>query len=158
MERKSIDLSTMVNKDEEFELVFPNGQKCIINKGAKPQDPFDFVPKSWEEIVEKYNIDREDSHRLFDYTYFENTEEQEAFIALAQLRLLWHDWVKVLGHPEPCKPYDKYTIIWDYKEEKAKAVHNSYDAMGALSFLHKEHAEKFIECFPELLEKAKILL
>lgn len=167
---KEIDLS---KETEEFRISFP---KCseytiledmdIIVKVPK-QDPFDLVPKSYEELMnnvplfEYTKCEKIPLEYLIDYkncqTRCINEEDRNAFLALIRLRRLWHEWVKVLGVPE--NKLTKYDYRLTYNNHENKVVVDVVMAVGGtLLFKEKSHAEKFIECFGDLLEQAKILL
>ncbi len=111
------------------------------------QGPYDLVSKSWTEFLAKNQMWIPTVYKAFGKT----EEDREAFVALGKLRLIWHEWVTALG--EPTKDWH-YTIKWGMAQQKFY-VNN---AGGSLVFKEQFHAEKFIECFRELLEKAKILL
>ncbi len=81
-------------------------------------------------------------------------KEVEEFIALMQRRQLRKAWV---GDWEP--DYNKVvgkTLIVVYKNTVAIEQFNYYSS--PLSFPTKEMAQEFLDCFKELIEKAKILL
>ncbi len=168
MEKKVIDLS---KEKGNIQLILPEGYEVSKNNngnwGIRQIDPYRDCPKSFNDFCNKNKNGAGDyfmknsgevglmftgiDRKYYGVTMCATKEDAEAFVALIQLRRLWHEWVKVLGTPET----DCYDIYND-EERGISVVSSSYP--HALSFVEQSQAEKFIECFPELLEKAKILL
>lgn len=110
------------------------------------QDTFDLVPKSVEELNNLIFVPYKTEIKCYEI------EDVKALQALSTLRRIWHEWVRVLGGPTP----QEYVTIHYFRV--VGKIDISYNTMGILSFREAVHAKKFVECFGELLEKAKILL
>lgn len=166
MEKKVIDLTDC----KEIVIVnLPNGyEKLEATKGEdgmidsiiftpKTQDPFDLVPKSWKEFC-KNNVDERRDILIESIKISLNNvcnTDADAFMALMELRLIWHEWVKVLIDSKHKELKDYSSIV---KCAYSGEIIVAKGCTGALAFTELTHAEKFIECFKDLLEKAKILL
>ncbi len=184
MEKKVIDL---MDCNEETTIYLPKGyEKLMATKDdsgmidtiiltPKEPDPFGLVPNSWEEFCENnpfYNKPSEyfintssvinERNKVCNYRSKEcdknihaTREDAEAFLALIQLRRLWHEWVRILG--KPSLGQINYYITYNEATNEID-IENCLEINGLLVFDEQFHAEKFIECFKELLDKAKILL
>lgn len=130
----------------------------------------DNKPHSWEEFCENNPImsnecyiqhnsniaivtcgTRDSKH---DKNICISQEEAEAFLALIQLRQIRKAWVDD-WKPDWSDTKSKYVIIV-YKYNIT--ISERYCESEYLSFPTEEMAEEFLECFRDLLEKAKILL
>ena len=130
--------------------------------------------KSWEEFCEKYYdncrleycIDSFSNIRLMDRTYrttkedrnlLATKEDAEAVLALIQLKRLRDQWWESLNWKPDYTNYmlKKYCITLDRDKITIDAffVFNRF-----LSFPTREIAEDFLNCFRDLIEKAKELL
>lgn len=138
--------------------------------------------KSWEEFCEKYNTEineyfiGSDSNILSfigdercicgdeNKRYLDNDrnllatkEDAEAFLALIQLKRLRDQWWEALNwKPDytDCK-ITKYSIVL---LENKLCIGNVYTMSKFLTFPTREIAEDFLNCFKELIEKAKDLI
>lgn len=132
-----------------------------------------YCVRSWEEFCEQYNnIDNEyfiDS--LSDIDIIDNgyrdadknrnllvtKEDTEAFLALMQLKRLRDQWWETLDWKPECSndPLDEYIII---PFNNKITINASFVYSRFLSFPSKEIAEDFLNCFKDLINKAKELL
>jgi hypothetical protein len=129
--------------------------------------------KSWNEFCEKYNNKNND---YFIGTYsnpvpsdiggrdikkdrnlLATKEDVEAFLALIQLKRLRDQWWENLNWKPGYTGYDnaKYSIV--LRENKIH-IDTVYVFNRVLSFPNKEIAEDFLNCFRDLIEKAKELI
>lgn len=130
----------------------------------------DTKPRSWSEycksnnMIHKYLICEYSDIICCDYSCAidENTdknligseEEAKAFLALMQLRLLRKAWIKD-WKPDYCVKSKKWHI--HFSDEQCRV---SWDChmQRTLSFPSQEIAIEFLNCFRDLIEKAKVLL
>ncbi len=179
MEKKVIDLRDL---KEDAVVYLPKNYKVATDTDTVyvevNKDPYEPVPKSWIELFNKYrsfdSVPKDDNNvgiydevsfsksRLYDFLrekFFLNEEDAEAFLALVQLRRLWHEWVEVLGKPLTTKNYCIRYTLGKYNENGYPMFKdNAFGEEGSFRFLEREHAKKYFEHFKELFEKAKILL
>lgn len=100
------------------------------------------------------DVDKHNRSVAYNKNLCTSKEEAEAFLALMQLRQIRKAWV---GDWEPdwLPNKIKYVIIvYQYNI----TISERYGESGPISFPTQEMAEEFLECFRDLLEKAKILL
>ena len=123
-------------------------------------------PKTWGEFVSKnpisdteYYIDRDSIVKGFGYTYdrtktdknlCKTKEEAEAFLALIQLKRLWHEYVE--GFESAYFDYSIYLV----KGEWIMGWNTSY-SYSIFSFPSKDLAQEFLDNFKELFNKVKPL-
>lgn len=149
---------------EDLTLVFQDGS-------TKTYEAKKRVPRSWHEFVEQNpscnheffvdsicgieETDMKERQELFDRNLCKTREEAEAFLALMQLRMLWHAWCEVLGYTD----LNTVSHIYGFKpgpDDETIVMHNV--CCCGLFFKSKETAVEFRDCFKDLLEKARILL
>lgn len=144
-----------------------DGNTYIVKE--KKQGP----PKSWEEFCKNYprttheHFIKNDSNiaQVCNTTYLRSTkcdknictskEEAEAFLALMQLRQLRKAWV---GDWE-CPKDGGYAVIkWNRGSNKIEYCYGYFTFYSVMSFPPSKMASEFLNCFKDLLEKAKVLL
>lgn len=154
----------------------PDGYEIDKEKSTFEEIVFkkiDTKPRSWEEFCENYPVKNEvyingtsyifhrtdgeerERNKTYDKNLLPSIEYAKAILALCQLISLRQVWI---GDWEPdytdyCT--NKYCII--FIEENIKVVKYNY-FRHPLSFPTEEMANEFVECFKDLIEKAKILL
>lgn len=131
-------------------------------------------PKSWEEFCKNFPITPTE-HYIDEYSniisvfgWIHSTrasadknlcvskEEAEAFLALIQLRQLRKAWIG--DWEQPNSNSLTAAILYSVNKQKVIVDGGNYWALNVLSFPTREMTEKFLECFRDLCETAKILL
>ena len=131
-------------------------------------------PKSWEEFVTKnpvmndeYYIDRDSIVKAFGYTndrpdadknLCKTKEEAEAFLALIQLKRLWHEYVDNYSgkvDDDYCYNIDMFSSMnsYEFKVFLGCSVRRKY----LFKFPSEELAEEFLNNFRDLFIKASPL-
>ncbi len=169
---KVIDLTG--EKSASVKLMLPKNVNAVVVDDQVVMieinnNPLDLVPKSWEEFCENNKcmqgefylsddgveiVESKDWERNkdSDKRYFATQEDAEAFLALVQLRRLWHEWVDVFGLPTENKSCGIHV------DSNGREILIHCVGTGMLRFKEKTQALRFVECFGDLLEKAKTLL
>lgn len=128
--------------------------------------------KSWSELCERYPkisceyyINTESQIKLCedlfrtsetDKNLLATKEDTEAFLALMQLKRLRDQWWEVLNWKPDYTDYnDKHAIVVN-KNEISITTTITYHRF--LTFSTEEIAEDFLNCFKDLIEKAKDLI
>ena len=162
---------------KELKIQIPEGQEIDWQESAKQEKiafkKKDTKPRSWKEyyaqqIANKkhgYYIDDEDCssvsvvwNELAEVNKWKNVlpseELAEAFLAMMQLMSLRQAWIGNWKPDWKNPDIKKWCIIFECELKVSYFYSNS----RALSFLTKEMAEDFMNCFRDLLEIAKPLL
>ena len=147
---------------KELKIEIPQGYEIDKEKSTFEKIIFkkiDSRPKTWKEYLDKVkpsysineygnvnywvNVEKFGDNRLF----FDNKNLAEKVIAYAKLLALREDWVKDMLFDEL-----KFIIAWN---ELGVDVFPTKAPKGRLSFPTKEMAEEFLNCFRDLIGKAK---
>ena len=148
-----------INIPEEYEIDRDNSTfEEIVFK--KIEDPFSKLPKTWEEYCKQtkeyvsYFGSNPDSiiKSWFEgyYNEFETKERVKQFVALGRLLQLRDYWVK--GYSE-----FRYAVYGDRLD--GTAICDWRDNINhPLTFPTREMAQKFVECFKDLMKKAHPLI
>lgn len=152
----------------EVKIQIPDNCELIKGGDTYVVHEKDSKPKSWEEFCEKYpvyieayidqysmiyDVSKIKRDPIYDKNICVSKEEAEAFLALMQLRQLRKVWV---GDWEPKHQIENITINKDLRSDNIYAGYNTLSS--PLSFPCLEMAREFLNCFKDLLEKAKVLL
>ncbi len=140
--------------EDEKDIAIKNDVVVFEYTPKGTSDPFDLVPKSWEEYCKRHSYEFSDDDAYDKIVGVCPLQDIDEFIAMFKLRRLWYEWIKVLGEAVEIVE----AIGYNHKKQKFEVITFSDDYRSPLCFADESHAEKFIECFPELLDKAKILL
>ena len=147
-----------INIPEGYEIDKENSTfEEIIFK--KVEDPFSKLPKTWEEycsLMKGKTIHYPDYYyiilRSFEdaYNMFATEERAKQFIALGKLLQLRDYWVK--GYSE-----FRYAVYGDKLD--GTAICDWRDNINhPLTFPTREMAQKFVECFKDLMKEAHPLI
>jgi hypothetical protein len=118
------------------------------------------VPQTWEDYCDNFYPFEKHMHYYPHFAHGFDEDDADAFIAygrLIRLRRAWidnwrPDWSKETSHKNP-----KYCIVSTVSE--GFTVNKCYNGwITMLSFPTQEMAEEFMNCFKDLLEKAKTLI
>lgn len=128
-------------------------------------------PKTWEEFTSRnpisdteYYIDRDSTVKGFGYTYdrtktdknlCKTKEEAEAFLALIQLKRLWHEYVK--DFDSDYFYYSIYLIDVSGAPVGSRWLIDEIDECSIFSFPSIELAQEFLNNFKELFNKIEPL-
>lgn len=126
----------------------------------KVEDPFSKLPKTWEKYCKQtkgytsyygYSINGNTYETKFDgfYNEFLTKERVKQYVALGKLLQLRDYWVKNYSE-------FRYAVYGDYLGTTICDWHDNIHY--PLTFPTKEMAEKFIECFGDLIEQAYPLI
>lgn len=144
--------------------------KLVKELSAKEETKENDVPKSWEEYCKNLNqgyyLNSDSEIDFVEYSstvknsdYAKNMlptkELAEAFLAFMQLMSLRQAWI---GDWEPDWndiSIPKYGIVFEQYEFQ---VDIRWSEAHNLSFPTKEMAQDFLDCFRDLIEKAKVLI
>lgn len=147
---------------KELKVQIPEGYEIDKEKSTFENIVFKKInnrPKSWKEYIDKvhpsYSIDENGNPKFWcmpesfgdTRLFFTNRRLTEKIIAYAKLLALREDWVKE-------RPFNKlkFIIAWN---EFGVDVFSTELPEGRLIFPTKEMAEEFLNCFRDLIEKAK---
>ena len=151
-----------MDKNNNIQIAIPKGYEIDKEKSTFEKIVFkkiDSRPKSWKEYIDKvhpsYSIDENGNPKFWcmpesfgdTRLFFTNRRLTEKIIAYAKLLALREDWVKE-------RPFNKlkFIIAWN---EFGVDVFSTELPEGRLIFPTKEMAEEFLNCFRDLIEKAK---
>lgn len=143
-----------------------DGDTYVVKE--KKQGP----PRSWEEFCKRYPLHANEVYldvngnimlnitlvgrERFTPNWIINKQEAEAFLALMQLRQLRKAWVD--DWEQPNSRTHIAVIAYNINDKKVCVESGNYWSNMVLSFPTKEMASEFLNCFKDLLEKAKVLL
>ena len=144
--------------------------ELVKELSAKEETKANDVPRTWEEyvniITNVYYIDKTSeiktesySRGIADSNYDRNTlptkELAESFLAMMQLMSLRKAWIKDWEPDWKDINISKYGIVF---EECEFQIDIRWGEAHHLSFPTKEMAQDFLNCFKDLIEKAKVLI
>ena len=154
---------------KKLKFYFPEGYEIDKEKSTfeeiifkKVEDPFSKLPKTWEEYCEQtknrtyytyspYNeshVNETAAHGF--YGEFSTKERAKQFIAFGKLLQLRDYWVK--GYSE-----FRYAVYGDKLD--GTAICDWRDNINhPLTFPTREMAQKFVECFKDLIKEARPLI
>lgn len=124
---------------QTIEINVPNGYKAKWNEETKQIDLIKICPKSWDEYCKNLDNDEYDVNISCPRSI---GSDIDAFIKLYQLHKAWVGDKRKISY---------YSIYWDYVSDEIRTSNNFHH----LWFPTEEMAEEFIECFKDLIEKAK---
>lgn len=158
----------------EYKIEIPDGYELVktddgyaVREKKEPEPP-----KSWLEFCERYPVSGSEIYiggdsslwrhfspkrrdAFIDKNLIATEDEASAFLALMQLRQLrkaWvGDWTQEQAQDKKC-PVIKHSIM------VGLSVATTTDWTNVMTFPTMDMAHEFLECFKELLEKAKTLL
>lgn len=169
-QKKNIAI-TLQEAKEWYQSGNPTLKELVLKVFTKKELEKQDLPKTWEEHclmcaqnkVESYYIDTDSSitsdwHTLAGYTrenrnLCQTKEDAEAFLALMQLRALWHDYV---GDFEIDWTSHNYFSI--FRSLNNKIIVHYASSPKTFCFPTSKLAEKFLTNFKDLFEIAKPLI
>lgn len=153
-------------KERKLRINIPKGYEIDKEKSTfeeivfKKVNPLSDLPKTWEEYFEcekrgskQFYSDISSSSFSGAYYEFPSKERVKQYIALGKLLQLRDYWVgDCIGNSDG----KAYVIIND--KDKIIRLNIVYYDNYPLSFPIKEMAQKFIECFSDLIKEARPLV
>ena len=151
-----------MDKNNNIQIAIPKGYEIDKEKSTFEKIVFkkiDSRPKSWKEYIDKvhpsYSIDENGNPKFWcmpesfgdTRLFFTNRGLTKKIIAYAKLLALREDWVKDMLFDKL-----KFIIAWN---EFGVDVFSTEAPEGRLIFPTKEMAEEFLNCFRDLIGKAK---
>lgn len=141
----------------------PAGKKAVYDEATQTIKFVDIEPvrsKSWEEFCKNHpnagnewyidsdgDVKKVNDYRRFHKNNFATREDAEGILALIQLTRLHDEWV---GNWKPTT--DWYSIcVYDKEIEVQRWISSQF----LLSFPTEKMAKEFLDCFKDLIIKAK---
>lgn len=151
--------------EKELKIEVPQGYEIDRQKSTFEKIIFKKIaenPKTWEEycVLTKGSpsffarcnaVDT--SHYTAEYNEFSTRERAEQFIALGKLLQLRDYWVGGWRYNAPNFNDSVFAVFYSVTSNDAQITNISY-ANLPLTFPTKEMAQKFIECFEDLIKEA----
>lgn len=166
-----------INPDGTITIGSVTSPECMLFPSKEQRDwslvhydmPIEKLPKSWTEFCKTYEvkkgecsidnwsrIDYMDGHQRkpdIDRNVLPSKEEAEAHLALMQLHQLRDCW------RQGWKPEDGKTVYAIIQRLNGEYAVNSYDFISRfLQFQDRKRAEKFLDCFRDLIKLAGDLI
>ena len=162
----------------EYKIEIPDGYELVKTDSgyAVRKKDNEKPPRSWAEFCENYPLKndcfiRNNStiesakalgivgdcrHVIEGVNWITSKEEAEAFLALMQLRQLRKAWIG--DWEQPSSRTFIAAIAYNINDKEVVVEAGNYWSNMILSFPTRAMATDFLECFIDLLEKAKTLL
>ena len=156
-------------EEKKLKINIPEGYEIDKEKSTfeeivckKVEDPFSKLPKTWEEYCKRtkgytsyygYSINENTYETKFDgfYNEFFTKERVKQYVALGKLLQLRDYWVSNWKDDSN----NSVAVIHHYEDEIVNTnVSKKRSLSYSLTFPTKEMAQKFIECFKDLINEA----
>ena len=160
-------------EEKKLKINIPEGYEIDKEKSTfeeivfkKVEDSFSKLPKTWEEYCKQtkgytsyysYSINENTYETKFDgfYNEFFTKERVKQYVALGKLLQLRDYWVGDLKSDL----HGFVTTIYNFEDEiRSASIPKERGSNYSLTFPTREMAQKFVECFKDLIKEARPLI
>lgn len=160
-------------EEKKLKINIPEGYEIDKEKSTfeeivfkKVEDPFSKLPKTWKEYCKRtkgytsyygYSINGNTYETKFDgfYNEFFTKERVKQYVAFGKLLQLRDYWVGDLKSDL----HGFVTTIYNFEGEiRSASIPKERGSNYSLTFPTREMAQKFVECFKDLIKEARPLI